>query len=170
MTRDSARNSVEDVVAAAEEEARRAEAEAERIARGVGDDTVRTLRDGARAAREDVNARVDSAFDAAAAEAARASAASAQAADDRGADDIAGHAFESVSAFLEDTADGLRRRDLGAVAEDVRRVAHRNPLTFAAGAAVVGFAAARFLQASASKDDAGTATGPERESDPWADP
>lgn len=168
MTRDTARNSVEDVVAAAEEEARRAEAEAERIARGVRDDTVRTLRDGARAARDDVNARVGGAFDAAADEADRAAAASGDAADARGGDDIAGRALESVSNFLEDTADGLRRRDLGAVADDVRRVAHRNPLTFAAGAAVVGFAAARFLQASGPGEDTAAGPAPEGEQDPWA--
>ena len=52
------------------------------------------------------------------------------------------------------TADGtgtLRERNMSKIATDLRDMARRNSAAFAAGAAVAGFALARFLQATARR-------------------
>ncbi|ROU03742.1 hypothetical protein [Histidinibacterium lentulum] len=56
-------------------------------------------------------------------------------------------ALHRVSGFLEDTARDLRNADLETVTGEVSRFARRNPALFVAGAAAVGFAAARLLRA-----------------------
>ncbi|RDC69919.1 hypothetical protein DLJ49_17390 [Rhodovulum sp. 12E13] len=136
----------------ASEEARRAGEEVRAAARGVRDHAGDAVRDAGRMARDEANARVGRAADSAAAEAERAAAAAEDAAGDYPDGAMPGRALESVSAFLEDTADSLRRADLESVADDVSHFARRNPLTFLAGAAAVGFAAARLARAAPHGD------------------
>ena len=56
--------------------------------------------------------------------------------------------MSAVSGGVATVADTLRDRSLTEIAGDVRAFARRNPGAFAAGAAVAGFALARFFQAS----------------------
>jgi hypothetical protein len=138
----------EAAVRRAEEEARKAEEEAERALRGVRDHAEGAVRDTARIAREESNARVSGAFDDAAREAERAAAAAEDAAGEYDPGAMPARALESVSMLLEDTARGLRESDLDSVAHTLRDVARKNPVTFLAGAAALGFAAGRLARAS----------------------
>jgi len=56
-------------------------------------------------------------------------------------------AVQQVAAHIEDVAMKLRTADVREVAEKVTDTARRNPLLFIGGAAIAGFAAARFLKA-----------------------
>lgn len=58
-----------------------------------------------------------------------------------------------AGAAVEDATNRLRERSIPDLVEDVSTFARRNPLLFLGGAALAGFAAARFLSASAPKDD-----------------
>ncbi|MEE4119747.1 MAG: hypothetical protein V2I65_12085 [Paracoccaceae bacterium] len=134
------------------EEARRAGDEMRAAARGVRDHAGDAVRDAGRIARDEANARVGRAADGAAAEAERAATAAEDAAGDYPDRAMPGRTLEGVSAFLEDTAHSLRRADLESVADDVTRFARRHPLTFLAGAAAIGFAAARLARAAPQGD------------------
>lgn len=136
----------------ASEEARRAGEEMRSAARGVRDHASDAVRDAGRMARDEANARVGRATDSAAAEAERAATAAEDAAGDYPEGAMPGQALEGVSAFLEDTARSLRGADLESVADDVTRFARRHPLTFLAGAAAIGFAAARLARAAPRGD------------------
>ncbi|MFN3208701.1 MAG: hypothetical protein ACE369_06815 [Roseovarius sp.] len=68
--------------------------------------------------------------------------------------------YESVSSLLsqageavEDATNRLRERSIPDLVDDVTVFARRNPLLFLGGAALVGFAAARFLSASTPTDE-----------------
>jgi ElaB/YqjD/DUF883 family membrane-anchored ribosome-binding protein len=54
---------------------------------------------------------------------------------------------------VEDATNRLRERSIPDMVDDVSAFARRNPLLFLGGAALAGFAAARFLSASAPKED-----------------
>ena len=54
---------------------------------------------------------------------------------------------------VEDATNRLRERSIPDLVDDVSAFARRNPLLFLGGAALAGFAAARFLSASAPSDD-----------------
>ncbi|GGB30528.1 hypothetical protein [Allosediminivita pacifica] len=56
--------------------------------------------------------------------------------------------FGQVAESLAGASDALRDRDLGELAGDVSAFARRNPLGFLGGAALAGFAATRFAQAT----------------------
>ncbi|EBA11164.1 hypothetical protein [Roseobacter sp. CCS2] len=56
-------------------------------------------------------------------------------------------AVQQVADRIEDAAVKLRDADIGELAGQVTDMARRNPLLFIGGAAVAGFAAARFLKA-----------------------
>lgn len=152
MTPSDPRTEADEAARTAEQEAKRAGEEVRAAARDVREHAADAVRDAGRIAREEANARADRATDAAAAEARRAARAADDAAGDYPDDVFPARALEGVSAFLEDTADSLRSADLESVAQDVTRFAHRNPLTFLAGAAAVGFAAARLARAAPPRD------------------
>jgi hypothetical protein len=57
-------------------------------------------------------------------------------------------ALESVALLLDDTARGLRGADLDTALDALRERARGAPLAYIAGAAALGFAAARLAQAS----------------------
>jgi hypothetical protein len=146
----------------ASDEARRAGEEVRSTARNMREHVRDAARDAGRIARDEANARVGRAADGAAAEAERAAAAAEEAAGDQPEGALSSRALEGVSVFLEDTAHGLRETDLESVAGEVRRFARRNPLTFLAGAAAVGFAVTRIARAGA-RDDAGAGRGSSRD-------
>ena len=56
--------------------------------------------------------------------------------------------FGQIAESLAGASDALRDRDLGEIAGDVSAFARRNPIGFLGGAALAGFAATRFAQAS----------------------
>ncbi|ETW10791.1 hypothetical protein ATO8_20394 [Roseivivax marinus] len=56
--------------------------------------------------------------------------------------------FGQIAESLAGASDALRDRDLGELAGDVSAFARRNPIGFLGGAALAGFAATRFAQAS----------------------
>lgn len=72
-------------------------------------------------------------------------------------------AFEQIGAQINSVAAHLRNKPVDEMVDDVAVFARRNPLLFLGGAALMGFAAARFLKAgngtNAVSDDI---------SDPWS--
>lgn len=52
---------------------------------------------------------------------------------------------------LADASDAIRDKDLGEIVDMVRRVGRDHPALFLGGAALVGFAASRYLKASADR-------------------
>ncbi len=59
--------------------------------------------------------------------------------------------LNGLASGVTTVADGLRGRSLGDLLADAQGYARRNPGTFAVGAAVAGFALARFLRASGNR-------------------
>lgn len=55
-----------------------------------------------------------------------------------------------IASGLADTSDALRDRNIGEIMRSVRTVARENPILFLGGAALLGFAASRFANASSS--------------------
>ena len=131
------------------EEARRAEREAENLAERARADAGHRLDETRQYVHDEANARVSEAGDSAAREAERAARAASDAAADYPSDRLEVRALEGISRLLEDTASSLRSTDLDTVSRELTRIARRNPVTFMAGAAAVGFAAARLLRAGA---------------------
>ncbi len=59
--------------------------------------------------------------------------------------------MENAADSLEDVADGIRTRSFSDLYNDAEAFARERPLTVAAGAAVVGLLAARFLKSSSTR-------------------
>ncbi|WP_431298843.1 hypothetical protein [Tabrizicola sp. BL-A-41-H6] len=53
-----------------------------------------------------------------------------------------------VADHLADASDALRDKDMGEILHGITRVARQNPILFLGGAALLGFAASRYLKAS----------------------
>lgn len=70
-------------------------------------------------------------------------------------------AIDQVAGHIDSVAAQIRTADVGEVARQATDIARRHPLLFIGGAAIVGFAAARFLKAS--DPDTGQIA-----HDPWA--
>jgi hypothetical protein len=60
---------------------------------------------------------------------------------------VQGRVLDVVAGGVESVSDTLGERTLGSIFTDVQGYARRNPGAFVAGAAVVGFALARFMRA-----------------------
>ena len=67
--------------------------------------------------------------------------------------------LSSVADGVSSVAGTLRERSVSEIAADVQAMARRNPGLFAAGAAIAGFALARFLRSSARHDHDGYRSG-----------
>lgn len=79
------------------------------------------------------------------------------------ADSLQARAAQQVADQVDELATRLRTTDLGAVTRDVSTFARKNPAMFIGGAALIGFAATRFLKArDPQRVDYTTAEG-----DPW---
>lgn len=74
-------------------------------------------------------------------------------------------AVQHVADRIEDVATKLRTADVRNLAREATDVARANPLLFIGGAAIAGFAAARFLKARDPQMNHNTPS-----SDPWATP
>ncbi|WP_208347026.1 hypothetical protein [Pseudaestuariivita rosea] len=70
-------------------------------------------------------------------------------------------AAEQVANGLEQAASQIRSADLNDIVDNVSDFARRNPLVFLGGAALLGFAATRFLKARAPEPDY------DQSDDPW---
>jgi hypothetical protein len=123
--------------------------------------------------RDAADERVRATTDTGAEQVARTARAFEDAAGEYGEGSMPGEALHRVSAFLESTARDLRDTDLETLTTEVSRFARRNPVLFVAGAAAVGFAAARLLRAGDTDDrdmddgpDAGDAAHPATETAP----
>lgn len=60
---------------------------------------------------------------------------------------------------LSNAADAFASKDLGSLIADTANFARRNPAAFVGGAALLGFAAARFLKSSSPEPDYGSSAG-----------
>ncbi len=69
----------------------------------------------------------------------------------RATDGVPARLLNGMAGGVSTATDGLRGRTLGDLVADAQGYARRHPGTFAVGAAVAGFALARFLGASASR-------------------
>lgn len=67
-----------------------------------------------------------------------------------GEDSLQERVIDVVAKGVADLSEGLRSRNLGSVLTDVQGFARRNPGAFIAGAAIAGFALARFTRSSHS--------------------
>ena len=71
-----------------------------------------------------------------------------RAAEEPEAGSVQARVLSAVASGVSTAAGTLRDRSVSEIATDLRDLARRNPAVFAAGAAVAGFALARFLRAS----------------------
>jgi aspartokinase len=69
-------------------------------------------------------------------------------------DGISSRVFNGLASGVTTVTDGLRGRTLGDLLSDAQDYARRHPGTFAVGAAVAGFALARFLRSSGVRQSA----------------
>jgi hypothetical protein len=73
------------------------------------------------------------------------------ASDDEGGDGLKTRVLGSVAQGLTQASEALRQRSVSDLTSDVKELAKRHPGAFMAAAAVVGFAAARFVRSSAHR-------------------
>ena len=99
--------------------------------------------------------KVDAAKDSIASEGHRLANTLRSAAGDRG-DGVRAHVLEAVAGGVETAANSVQARGMSALFADVQTFARRNPGAFVAGAAVLGFALARFMRSGASSGDGKT--------------
>lgn len=78
-----------------------------------------------------------------------------RAAEEPVAGSVQARVLSAVAGGVSSAANTLRDRSVSDIVADVRALAQRKPGAFAAGAAVAGFALARFLRASAASRDHG---------------
>jgi len=104
-----------------------------------------------------------SARDTAAAEAQKAANAAEAAAGELDEGSMQAQALESVARRIDELAEQVRHTDIDRAARMIGDAARRNPLVFIAGAALVGFAATRFLKAR----DPDRRRDYDRGADPW---
>ena len=111
-------------------------------------DIVGDMKDAAAAARNAAGNRVDAAKETIADQGHKLAENLRTAASDRG-ETVQGRVLDAVAGGVDHVADSLQGRSITAIFSDVQALARRNPGAFVAGAAVVGFALARFLRAGA---------------------
>lgn len=120
-------------------------------------------RDAKAAVQSEVEKATDYVRDQALDQAARARNAADAAADEFDADSLQARAAQQVADQVEGLAERLRGTDLNQITRDVSDFARKNPALFIGGAALLGFAATRFLKArDPQRMDIATGT-----ADPW---
>lgn len=102
----------------------------------------------AREARDQAHTRANDAKDYAAGEAGKVASALRKASDDLSDGSMQERAFGAMARSIADAADGMRNKDVSEIGDDLNYFARRNPAAFLGGAALLGFAAARFLKSS----------------------
>jgi hypothetical protein len=78
-------------------------------------------------------------------------------------DSLQAAALEQLGAQINSVAAGLRNKPVDEMVDDVAVFARKNPILFLGGAALIGFAAARFLKSGESTRNAN-----DDETDPWS--
>ncbi len=69
------------------------------------------------------------------------------------------HATERIAESLNDAAVAIRQTDMRTILDETNAFARRNPVLFAGGAALLGFAAARLLKASEGRNTRSSSAG-----------
>jgi hypothetical protein len=115
------------------------------------------LADEARSAADDVKAaatrRAEDTRDATADEFSRTAHALETAADDLGERSVQREILRRTATCLQDVSDTIRGKSFGETVDELTRFGRRNPALFLGGAALAGFALARFGRASAPDPD-----------------
>ncbi|SFS21247.1 hypothetical protein [Yoonia litorea] len=128
---------------------------------------VKEIQDQAKdAAAKTATAHANQARDAAAARVDEAARAADAAASEMAPNSPQAQAVQQVADHIEGFATQLRTADVQKLAQQATTFARQNPLVAIGGAALVGFAAARFLKARSTQPMTAAPTG----SDPWANP
>ena len=112
----------------------------------------------AREARDQAHDRANSAKDYAAGEAGKVASALRRASDDLAEGSVQERAFGAMARTIADAADDMRHKDVVEIGDDLNHFARRNPAAFIGSAALLGFAAARFLKSS-SRRSRGSSSG-----------
>ena len=115
-------------------------------------DVTARVKDAATTAGEIAGRKVETAKDSIADEANRLAQTLRSSASDRG-ETVRARVLDAMAGGVETIADGVQGRSASTLYADVRTFAHRNPGVFVAGAAVAGFALARFLRSGATAED-----------------
>ncbi|ATG40519.1 hypothetical protein [Phaeobacter piscinae] len=115
----------------------------------------------------EVRARAEEAQAQAAGEAAAVARAADAAASELPEGSLQAEAAQQLAQGLEQFADKVRTADLDKVLRDTSDFARRNPMLFLGGAALLGFAATRFLKATASDGNYNPAQEDDYSGDPW---
>ena len=103
-------------------------------------------------ARNEVSARAEAGKNTLADEGSRLAAGLRDVAHDPETSDLHARFLDTVASSISSVSDDLRGRSVGSMIEEVETFARRNPGAFFAGAAVAGFALARFAKASKPAD------------------
>ncbi|MBY5987839.1 hypothetical protein [Roseovarius atlanticus] len=111
------------------------------------------VNDGKEAVTKEAEARMDDVRDDVAEHADTVSSAARKAAGEFEDYDAVNSILTQASEAVENATNRLRERSIPDLVDDVSAFARRNPLLFLGGAALAGFAAARFLSASAPAED-----------------
>ncbi|GLO69275.1 hypothetical protein MACH17_07920 [Phaeobacter inhibens] len=119
-----------------------------------------TLRSEARARAEEAQAQ-------AAGEAAAVARAADAAASELPQGSFQAEAAQQLAQGLEQFADKVRTADLDKVLRDTGDFARKNPMLFLGGAALLGFAATRFLKSTAPEEDRAATSADDITDDPW---
>ncbi|MEJ6395976.1 hypothetical protein V8J82_22165 [Gymnodinialimonas sp. 2305UL16-5] len=77
--------------------------------------------------------------------------------------------FGQIADGLADASEALRHKDLGAMVQDVSTFARRNPIAFLGAAALIGFAATRFVKASTQPQSTGASHPPDQTATAYGD-
>ena len=130
--------------------------EAKTRAKGVVDEVKAQARHAAEDAKETVKAevrhRTDAARGAAAGEVSNVASALRKAAQESRHGSPQERTFGQIADTLADVSEQIGNKDLGDLVSDTSSFARRHPMTFLAGAALAGFALARFVKASETDD------------------
>ena len=108
------------------------------------------LRDGAADLRDSAAERLESTRDALSESGERFAETLRRAAEEAQTGVMQSRVYTAAAHGISTAADAIRDRNILDIAADVRALAHRHPGAFAAGAAVAGFALARFLRSSST--------------------
>ncbi|MEL7279171.1 MAG: hypothetical protein AAGK79_02365 [Pseudomonadota bacterium] len=122
-----------------------------------------TAASAAHKAQEKVQANTEAVRDQTADETKKVADAAHAAADEFDTGSLQAQAIEQVATRVDDLAAQIRNTDIDRLARTVGDAARRNPVLFVAGAALVGFAATRFLKSRSPDQNARSEF-----DDPWA--
>lgn len=149
------KENIQDGADAAKKTASHAADLAKDAVRNLASDVASQAADTAAAVRDSAVERLDDARDALSESGDRLAETLRRAAEEPVAGSMQARVLSAVAGGVSSAASTLRDRSVSEIVADVRALARRNPGAFAAGAAVAGFALARFLRASSAPHKGG---------------